>query len=97
MTVYFFTKGNRNVASSRQRAFLVAEELAKEGITTIVCIPAINTISETPWPQKGALILAAYKNLWKVGRGDVIFLQRAIQNKYFVTALIFQKLFFRRK
>lgn len=97
MTIFFFTKGDRNTASSRQRAFLVAEELAKEGITTIVCTPAINTISETPWPRKGALILAAYKNLWRVERGDIIFLQRAIQNKYFFAALVFHKLFFRQK
>ncbi len=59
--------------------------------------PPINTISETPWPKKGKLILATYKNLWKIRREDIIFLQRAIQNKYFFAALIFQKLFFRRK
>ncbi len=97
MTIFFFTKGDRNTASSRQRAFLVAEELAKKGTKTTVCIPAINTISETPWPKKGILIFAACKNLWKVEHGDIIFLQRAIQNKYFFAALIFQKLFFRRK
>ncbi len=98
MVVYFFTKESRDVGSSRQRAFLVAEELSKKnGIETIVFTPPVNVISETPWPKKARLILTTYKNLWKVRHGDVIFLQRAIQNKYFFVAIIFQKLFFRRK
>lgn len=98
MTVHFFAKGDMRTASSRQRAFLIAEELTEKWhIEVIICTPPINTISETPWPKKGMLILAAYKNLWEVKRGDIIFLQRAIQNKYFFAALIFQKLFFRRK
>ena len=98
MTVYFFTKGDIRTASSRQRAFLMAEELAKNGgIETVMCTPSINTISETPWPRKEGFILAAYKNLWKVGRGDIIFLQRAFQNKYFFLVLVFMKIFFQRK
>ena len=98
MTVHFFTKGDIRTASSRQRAFLIAEELTERGhIETVVGTPPINAISETPWPKKGGLILAACKNLWGVKRGDIIFLQRAIQNKYFFAALIFHKLFFRRK
>lgn len=98
MTVHFFTKGDVRTASSRQRAFLIAEELTENGhIEAVVCYPPINTISETPWPKKGGLILTACKNLWRVKRGDIVFLQRAIQNKYFFTALIFQKLFSRRK
>lgn len=97
MKVYFFTKGDIHTASSRQRAFLMAEELSKNGIDTVICTPPINLISETPWPKKGELILTAYKNLSKVGRRDVIFLQRAFQNKYFFGALIFHKLFLGRK
>jgi len=97
MKVHFFTKGDRNTASSRQRAFLVAEELAKRGVETVMCTPPINTISETSWPEKGRLIFTTYKNVWKVKRGDVVFLQRAIQNKYFFAALIFQTIVFRQK
>ena len=98
MTIYFFTKDDIRTASSRQRAFLVAKELMEGGhIETVICAPPINTISETLWPKKGGLILATCKNLWRIKRGDIIFLQRAIQNKYFFAALIFHKLFFRRK
>ncbi|MHB1769837.1 MAG: glycosyltransferase family 4 protein [Minisyncoccota bacterium] len=98
MKILFFTKGDRNTASSRQRAFLMAEEIAKKGgIETVMCTPPINTISETSWPKKGRLIFAAYKNLREVKPEDIIFLQRAIQNKYFFAALIYFKIFFRRK
>ncbi len=98
MKIFFFTKGDIRTASSRHRAFLIAEELAKkEGIETVICTPPINAISETPWPKKGRLILAAYKNLREVKQGGIIFLQRAIQNKYFFAVLILHKLFFRRR
>ena len=51
MRVHFFTKGNKDAGSSRQRAFLIAEELNKKGIRSVVHHPPLILTSRTPWPK----------------------------------------------
>jgi len=97
MTIHFFTKGDKNAGSSRQRAFLVAEELNKRNIKSIVHQPSLILSSRAPWPKKMKLIWQYLKILRGIKKEDIIYLQRAIYNKYFFILIIFYKLVFRRK
>jgi glycosyltransferase involved in cell wall biosynthesis len=97
MTVHFYTKEPIERPASRQRAFLVANELVKRGVPARVHAPAVESISETPWPQKGSLILAVVRSLWSIKKGDVVFLQRTISNKYFFIIMVLYLKLFRRK
>lgn len=94
MIIYFFTKGGRNVASSRQRAFLMAEKLNQMGIEAIVQQPYQLSISETSWPQKAKLIWQYVSALGRSKKGDALYFQRTIYNKYFLIVTVLYKLFF---
>ncbi len=94
--IHFFTKGDRTTASSRQRAFLLAEALAKRGVPTRVHAPGTEQISTTPWPKKLSLIFQTFHAFRMVKKDDVIFLQRTVYNKYFFVIAVFFVLFFRR-
>ena len=97
MTIHFFTKGDKNAGSSRQRAFFVAEELNKKNIKAIVHQPPLVLTSEAPWPKKSKLIFQYLKIFTQIKKTDIIFLQRAIYNKYFFILIVLHKLIFRRK
>ncbi|MCX6731733.1 MAG: glycosyltransferase [Candidatus Parcubacteria bacterium] len=97
MTIHFFTKGDKNAGSSRQRAFLMAEELNKRGIKAIVHQPPLILASITSWLGKFRLLLQYLKIFKDIKKDDIIYLQRAIYNKYFFILIIFYKLIFRRK
>jgi glycosyltransferase involved in cell wall biosynthesis len=97
MIIHFFTKGDRSAGSSRQRAFLVAEELNKRNVQSIVHQPPLVLVSKTPWPQKIKLIWRYLKIFRNIKKEDIIFLQRAIYNKYFFILIVFYRLVFRRK
>ncbi|MBI3631725.1 MAG: hypothetical protein HY219_02570, partial [Candidatus Staskawiczbacteria bacterium] len=87
-TIHFFTKGDKNCGSSRQRAFLVAEKMTQQGIKTIVHEPSNELISKTRWPGKFKLLKATLVNLLQIKHGDIIFLQRTIYNKYFLIFVV---------
>ena len=98
MMIYFFTKGDIKTASSRQRAFLVAEELKKRGIEAKVCQPPLIFCSHTPWPKKIKLIWQYFKIFFReIKKKDIIYLQRTVYNKYFFLLIVFYKIFFGRK
>ena len=95
--IYFFTKDDKNTPSSRSRAFLIAEQLNTRGIKSKVCYPSLSLVSRTKWPQKLKFIAAYIKILFEIQKGDIIFLQRAVYNKYFFVLIVLYKLFFNRK
>lgn len=97
MVVHFFTKGNIKTPSSRQRAFLVSEHLNKLGLKSVVHYPSIEAISNTSWPRKSGLLIKTIKNIFSVRKGDVIYLQKAIFNKYFFVLVVLFSVLFRRK
>jgi glycosyltransferase involved in cell wall biosynthesis len=97
MTVHFFTYGDERSGSSRQRAFKIAEEFNKRGMQAVVHRPSALLMSATPWPKKGALILQLIRALASVKKGDVVYIQRAISNKYFFMLLVSYVFLFRRK
>ncbi|TAJ14082.1 glycosyltransferase [Patescibacteria group bacterium] len=97
MTIHFFTYTGREEGCSRLRAFMVAEELKLRGFDTVVHSPPIPIISKTPWPRKGPVLFRMLRSIVSIRKGDIIFLQRAIANKYFSTAIFFYLMFFRNK
>ncbi len=97
MIVNFFTKGDRSAGSSRQRAFLVAENLNRQGIQAIVYEPSLSLVSQSSLRRKVKLLWRYLLIFSKIKQKDVIFLQRAIYNKYFFVMIVCYKLFFRRK
>jgi len=97
MIVHFFTFSDAMGGSSRQRAFRVAEELRKRGITAVVHWPPVLLMSQTPWPKKFLLIIATIRSLFLIEKGDIIYLQRTIANKYFFVIMVAYLFFFRRK
>lgn len=97
MTIHFFTFSDAKGGSSRQRAFRVAEELQKRGMDVVIHWPPVLLVSRTPWPQKFSLIVATVRALFSIKKGDVVYLQRAIANKYFFVIMVAYLTFFRRK
>lgn len=97
MTVHFFTFSDEKGGSSRQRAFRVAEELSARGVHAVVHRPSAVEMSATAWPKKGALIVQLVRALWSVKKGDIVYNQRAISNKYFFVLLATYVFLFRRR
>lgn len=96
MTVHFFTYSNEQSGSSRQRAFKIAEELTVRGVHAVVHRPSAMQMSQTRWPKKGTLILQLLRALASVKKGDIVYIQRAISNKYFFGLLVAYVFFWRR-
>ncbi len=96
MTIHFFTFSGPKGGSSRQRAFRVAEGLQKRGFTAVVHTPPVLDMSLTRWPKKGLLILRTIRSLFSIRKGDIVYLQRAIANKYFFAIMVCYLAIFRR-
>lgn len=87
MKLFFFTKGEKSVPSSRYRAYYIAEELNKLGYEATVI------------PVKDRSVVAFFKYLfflWRIKSDDVLYLQRTIYNKFFLLAVLCARLFGRR-
>ncbi|MCI0552143.1 MAG: glycosyltransferase family 4 protein, partial [Anaerolineae bacterium] len=97
VTVHFFTKGDIRLSDSRQRAFRIADELNAQGIHAVVHAPPVISLSTTPWPRKLFLLIDVFKALAKIKKGDIVFLQRAIGNKFFFVIMVIYLKIFRRK
>ncbi len=97
MTVHFFTFGDARWGSSRQRAFKIADELRARGYAIALHTPPVLFISTTPWPAKGRLIWQTVRSLSSIRKGDIVFLQRAIANKYFFAIMAVYLALFRRR
>jgi len=84
MKFYFFTKGDKNIPSSRYRAYYMAEVLNNLGHETVV----------TPATDNSVMGFLKYlSTLFKMESNDVLFLQRTIYNNYFIVALFVAHLF----
>ena len=97
MTVHFFTKSDDTKGGSRQRAFFVAAEMNRIGVNAIVHYPDTETLSLKPWPGKIRLIGKTLNNFLNIKRGDVVYLQRTVYNKYFFIICVSYLTLFRRK
>ncbi len=97
MTIRYFTFSDAMGGSSRQRAFRVVEEMRTRGIDAIIMQPPVLSISRTRWPKKFGLIVQVVRSLLTIQKGDVVYLQRTIANKYFFLLIVVYLTFFRRK
>ncbi len=97
MKIHFFTKRNDMCGSSRQRVFQIVEELHARGFEADVHRPSACEISETPWPEKFTVLWQHILALREIKKGDIVYLQRPINNKYFSILLVIYTLVFRRK
>ncbi|MBM3261434.1 glycosyltransferase family 4 protein [Candidatus Kaiserbacteria bacterium] len=97
MTVHFYMFSDRVAPSSRQRGYYVAELLRERGIDTIIHTPTVLSMSKTPWPGKLVLILECLRSLFSIKKGDIVFLQRAVYNKFFFVIMVAYLKVFRRK
>ena len=97
MTIHFYTFSDIIAPSSRQRGFYIAEELQKRGYSAVVHTPTVLSMSNTSWPRKGALILEFVRSLFTIKKGDIVFLQRTVYNKYFFIIMVAYLFFSRRK
>lgn len=97
MTIHFFPKGNRQTASSRQRAYNVAVELSKLGVATLVHEPFVKLFRKASLASRVNSIFKIIRILSSVKKDDIIFVQRAVYSTYFLILLIPFKVVFRRK
>ena len=97
MTIHFYTKGTERIGDSRQRAFRIADELNARGIKSVVHGPPVMSMSITRWPKKFLLIAEFVRSLFSIKKGDIVFLQRTIGNKYFFVIMVAYLTLFRRK
>lgn len=97
MTIHFFTFSDEKGGSSRQRAFRVVEELRARGVDAQIRRPHVLPMSNVPWPGKWSLILELFRSLALIKRGDIVYLQRAIANKYFFVIMVAYLWLFRPK
>lgn len=97
MTIHFFVFSDARGGSSRQRAFRVVDQLRNRGLDAVIHEPPVLVLSRTPWPRKGKLILQTIHALFSIQNEDIIFLQRAIANKYFFIIIVAYLKLFRRK
>lgn len=97
MTVHFFTRGDIRSSDSRHRAFQIAERLNMERMSAVVETPSALSLSLTPWPKKFHLVTELIRSLTHIKKGDVVYLQRTISNKYFFIIMVAYLLLFRPK
>lgn len=97
MRVVFFSSGGRQVTSSRYRSYFFARALEREGLETRICEPPPRRFG---WrlPAGGGRELARLaRELLRTRRGDLLYLQRPLQNTPFTyLAAAYTRLFRRR-
>lgn len=82
MKIYFFTKGNADVPSSRTRAFNVAHLLSLNSFDVETNLPNSLDFHKATFIKKVYLACKLFIILVSAKREDVFFLQRPIYNKY---------------
>jgi len=97
MKVHFFTKGPFSTASSRQRAFLIAEYLRNNKIESIVHTPSLLEWGKASFFKKIKIFFKYLKIFLSIKKNEIIFLQRTIYNKYFFVLILVYKVLFKRK
>ena len=98
MTIHFFTKGDKGVASSRYRGYYLAEGLIAAGEHADVHPISADFLSTNTYPENLRLFYKYFKLLISYREKDeVIFLQRTVYNKYFLLAVLLARLIWQRK
>jgi glycosyltransferase involved in cell wall biosynthesis len=97
MKVVFFSKGDFEVVSSRYRCFYFVDALRECGILASICTPPPKRFGWRPaWGRIRELLRLA-RELGKVTKHDIAYLQRPLQNQDFILLIVLWKVFLRRK
>ncbi|OGJ60220.1 hypothetical protein A2635_05640 [Candidatus Peribacteria bacterium RIFCSPHIGHO2_01_FULL_51_9] len=93
-TVLVFTAGDYTTASSKYRAFLLGKYLTQENphIAWEIVEPSTKHISELSYFRQVFAAFAQAKRLFWFPQHDVVYIQRAIYNKFIFTLLIIQNI-----
>lgn len=96
MTIHFFTEGDREMASSRVRAYMVHDRLHEFGVNS-----TIHHVEALPWWELSLRRIRQFKDnflaLWKSGANDVIYLQRVVHQWDFIFLVLIFRVLFRRR
>jgi glycosyltransferase involved in cell wall biosynthesis len=95
MTVHFFTKGDANTASSRQRVYLVANELDKLGIKTRIHWPPVLLIRRADFGKKVILLIKFLFGFLKIRNKDILYLHRPIYCPSAYIIIVFYSIIFK--
>ncbi len=92
--VLVFTAGDYKTASSKYRAFLLGKYLTEErpDIAWKIAEPSTKVISAMRYKEQISHALRQVKELFWFPRHDVVFIQRAIYNKFIFLALLLQNI-----
>src|SRR3989338_1190956 len=95
LRVLVFTAGDYKTASSKYRAFLLGKYLTgvRPDIVWQIVEPSTKTISAMRYTDQICLALSQALELFWSPRHDVVFIQRAIYNKFIFLALLLQNIF----
>lgn len=96
MTIHFFTKGDINMASSRFRAYFVAEKLRGQGIDARVYALRVQPWWEISYARLRELVRNKAR-LLRVKKNDIVYAHKTVFQADFILMILFFKLFFRRK
>ncbi len=88
LKIHFFTKDDQRAASSRLRAYFIANELNKLGYSTKIYPIGFDWKSRNSFFDNLRSFFKYLKLLLSFGQNDVIVLQRTIYNKYFFLAVL---------
>lgn len=97
MTVHFFTRTDIQGPDSRQRVFQVVDKLNALGVAAVIQRPPALLFSLTPWPEKFFLFVELIRSFSRIKKGDIVYLQRTVSNKYFFIIMVVYLFFSRRK
>ena len=95
MKIIFFSKGDRRLPSSRTRAFLISDYLAKRGIESRV----YRVKTRAWWNISFSRLYELIRNikvLVSLKKRDVVFLQRTVHQVDFLLLVLFRKIILRR-
>ena len=94
LRVLVFTAGDYKTASSKYRAFLLGKYLTgvRPDIVWQIVEPSTKTISAMRYTDQICLALSQARELFWSPRHDVVFIQRAIYNKFIFLALLLQNI-----
>jgi glycosyltransferase involved in cell wall biosynthesis len=93
MKIHFFTRGGKEVASSRVRVFQIIPELSKFGIESELHLPPRFFGKLNRWKRRTKFIWYFLKKIPKIKSRDLIYLQKGgVFDKYFFGILLIYKI-----
>lgn len=97
MRVFFFSKGGKEVPSSRYRCYFFAEALRREGMEVEICEPPPQRAGLRPSRASWAELRRLQRALRQVGPDDILYLQRPIHSTPFVLLVAVHRFLRRRR